>query len=62
MTDVPRATRIAHIGIAVRALDEILPFYRDLLERADGDSDVGNARRTGNVGHVSALVKEGRRR
>jgi len=31
MTDVPRATRIAHIGIAVRALDEILPFYRDLL-------------------------------
>ena len=32
MTDVPRrATRIAHVGIAVRALDEILPFYRDLL-------------------------------
>ena len=32
MTDVSRrAPRIAHIGIAVRALDEILPFYRDLL-------------------------------
>lgn len=32
MTDVPRrATRIAHVGIAVRSLDEILPFYRDLL-------------------------------
>lgn len=32
MTDVPRrATRIAHVGIAVRSLDEILPFYRDVL-------------------------------
>ena len=27
----PRGTRIAHIGIAVDALDRILPFYRDLL-------------------------------
>ena len=35
MTDVPRATRIAHIGIAVRALDDILPFYRDLLGLPD---------------------------
>jgi methylmalonyl-CoA/ethylmalonyl-CoA epimerase len=32
MSDVHRrAPRIAHVGIAVRALDEILPFYRDLL-------------------------------
>lgn len=38
-----RGTRIAHIGIAVDALDRILPFYRDLLglpqepfEDADG--------------------------
>jgi methylmalonyl-CoA/ethylmalonyl-CoA epimerase len=36
MTDVPRrATRIAHIGIAVRALDDVLPFYRDLLGLPD---------------------------
>lgn len=27
----PRATRIAHVGIAVPALDDILPFYRDIL-------------------------------
>ena len=27
-----RGTQIAHIGIAVRSLDEILPFYRDILE------------------------------
>ena len=32
MSDSPRrGTRIAHIGIAVRALDELLPFYRDIL-------------------------------
>ncbi len=26
-----RGTRIAHIGIAVRALDALVPFYRDIL-------------------------------
>jgi methylmalonyl-CoA/ethylmalonyl-CoA epimerase len=49
MTDAPRrAPRIAHVGIAVRALDEILPFYRDLLglpqidlDDADGARIVG---------------------
>jgi len=37
-----RGTRIAHIGIAVDALDHILPFYRDLLglpEQPLGDAD-----------------------
>ncbi|MDQ2930190.1 MAG: methylmalonyl-CoA epimerase [Gemmatimonadota bacterium] len=37
-----RGARIAHIGIAVRAIDEILPFYRDLLgldEHPLDDSD-----------------------
>jgi methylmalonyl-CoA/ethylmalonyl-CoA epimerase len=35
-------TRIAHVGIAVRGLDEILPFYRDILgmpERPLEDAD-----------------------
>ena len=31
MPPAPRGTRIAHLGIAVRTLDEILPFYRDIL-------------------------------
>jgi len=37
MTSLPLAShpavpvRIAHVGIAVRALDESLPFYRDVL-------------------------------
>lgn len=30
-----RGTRIAHIGIAVRDLDELLPFYRDVLGLPD---------------------------
>lgn len=31
-TPAPSArVRIAHIGIAVRALDQVLPFYRDIL-------------------------------
>ena len=31
MPDIPCGTRIAHIGIAVRAVEELLPFYRDVL-------------------------------
>ena len=31
MPPTRRGTRLAHIGIAVRSLDEILPFYRDIL-------------------------------
>jgi methylmalonyl-CoA/ethylmalonyl-CoA epimerase len=43
-----RGTRIAHIGVAVDALDRILPFYRDVLglpleplEDADGSRIAG---------------------
>lgn len=32
MPPTRRGTRLAHVGIAVRSLDEILPFYRDILE------------------------------
>jgi methylmalonyl-CoA/ethylmalonyl-CoA epimerase len=42
MPDIPRGTRIAHIGIAVRGLDELRSFYRDVLamsERPLDDSD-----------------------
>ena len=30
-----RGSRIAHIGIAVRALDDVLPLYRDVLELSE---------------------------
>lgn len=51
MPDSPRrGTRIAHIGVAVRALDELLPLYRDVLgmpevplDDADGASIAGLA-------------------
>lgn len=50
MPPEPRGTRIAHIGIAVRALDETLPFYRDILglpavplDDADGAAIAGLA-------------------
>jgi methylmalonyl-CoA/ethylmalonyl-CoA epimerase len=31
MPHIPRGTRIAHVGIAVRGLEELVPFYRDVL-------------------------------
>ena len=43
MTQVtPRPTRIAHVGIAVQSLADMLPFYRDVLgmpELALDDAD-----------------------
>ncbi len=42
MPDISRGTRIAHIGIAVRGLDGLVPFYRDVLgmpETPLADSD-----------------------
>ena len=48
--NIRRGTRIAHIGIAVRALGDSLPFYRDVLglpevplDDADGAAIVGLA-------------------
>ena len=45
-----RGTRIAHIGIAVRSMNELLPFYRDILglpevplDDADGATIAGVA-------------------
>jgi methylmalonyl-CoA/ethylmalonyl-CoA epimerase len=47
-SDSRRSARIAHVGIAVRALDELRPFYRDVLglpevplEDADGAAIAG---------------------
>jgi methylmalonyl-CoA/ethylmalonyl-CoA epimerase len=44
----PRGARIAHIGIAVDALDRILPFYRDILGMPEVDlADSDGARIAG---------------
>ena len=49
MTDTaPRGTRIAHIGLAVGAIDQILPFYRDVLGMPEVPlDDADGARITG---------------
>jgi methylmalonyl-CoA/ethylmalonyl-CoA epimerase len=58
MTDAPRrATRIAHVGIAVRALDEILPFYRDLLGLPQVDLDDADGARIAGLQAGESLVE-----
>jgi methylmalonyl-CoA/ethylmalonyl-CoA epimerase len=58
MTDVPRrATRIAHVGIAVRALDDILPFYRDLLGLPEVDLDDADGARIAGLAAGDTLVE-----
>jgi methylmalonyl-CoA/ethylmalonyl-CoA epimerase len=60
MTDVPparRAPRIAHVGIAVRALDEILPFYRDLLGFPEVPLDDADGARIAGLAAGESLVE-----
>ena len=58
MPDRPvRGTRIAHIGIAVRALDEILPFYRDVLGMPEVALDDADGARIAAVAAGESLVE-----
>ena len=58
MPDTPRrGTRIAHIGLAVRALDEILPFYRDLLDMPAVPLDDADGARIAGVAAGESLVE-----
>src|SRR4051812_14096118 len=52
-----RGTRIAHIGIAVDALDRILPFYRDLLGLPQVLLDDADGARIAGVRAGDALVE-----
>lgn len=52
-----RGTRIAHIGIAVRALDEILPFYRDVLGMPEVPLDDADGARIAGVESGESLVE-----
>jgi len=41
----PQSSRIAHIGIAVRSISEVLPFYREILGLGEMDlADTDGAR------------------
>lgn len=50
-------TRIAHIGIAVNALDDILPFYRDLLGMPEEPFDDADGARIAGVRAGESLVE-----
>ena len=52
-----RGTRIAHIGIAVEALDEILPFYRDLLGLPEEPLDDADGARIAGLRAGESLVE-----
>ena len=52
-----RGTRIAHIGIAVRALDELLPFYRDVLGLSESPLDDSDGARICGLTAGESLVE-----
>jgi methylmalonyl-CoA/ethylmalonyl-CoA epimerase len=58
MTSSPRrGARLAHIGIAVRSLDAILPFYRDLLGLDAVPLDDADGARIAGLAAGGALVE-----
>ena len=52
-----RGARIAHIGIAVRALDELLPFYRDVLGMPEVPLDDADGARIAGLAAGESLVE-----
>ena len=52
-----RGTRIAHVGLAVRALDEILPFYRDVLGMPETPLDDADGARIAGLVAGESLVE-----
>jgi methylmalonyl-CoA/ethylmalonyl-CoA epimerase len=50
-------TRIAHIGIAVRTLDESLPFYRDVLGLPEAPLDDADGARIAGLAAGESLVE-----
>ncbi|HUQ46265.1 MAG TPA: methylmalonyl-CoA epimerase [Gemmatimonadaceae bacterium] len=58
MTHIPRrAPHIAHVGIAVRALNEILPFYRDILGLPEVPLDDADGARIAGLAAGESLIE-----
>ena len=57
MPTARRGTRLAHIGIAVRSLDEILPFYRDILDLLEVPLDDADGARIAGLAAGEPLVE-----
>jgi len=53
----PRGTRIAHVGLAVHALAEILPFYRDVLGMPEVPLDDADGARIAGLAAGESLVE-----
>ncbi|MBX9928004.1 MAG: methylmalonyl-CoA epimerase [Gemmatimonadaceae bacterium] len=54
---VPRGTRIAHIGIAVTALDALRPLYRDVLGMPEVPLDDADGARIAGLAVGESLVE-----
>jgi methylmalonyl-CoA/ethylmalonyl-CoA epimerase len=52
-----RGTRVAHIGIAVRSIQEILPFYRDVLGMPEVELDDADGARIAGVAAGESLIE-----
>jgi methylmalonyl-CoA/ethylmalonyl-CoA epimerase len=52
-----KGTRIAHIGIAVDALDRILPFYRDILGLPEVPLDDADGSRIAGLAAGDSLIE-----
>lgn len=57
MSAASRGTRIAHIGIAVDALDRILPLYRDVLGLPEAPLDDADGARIAGLRAGASLVE-----
>ena len=57
MPVTPRGTRIAHIGIAVHRLDELLSFYRDVLGMPETPLDDSDGARIAGLVAGDSLVE-----
>ena len=53
----PRGTRIAHIGVAVEALERILPFYRDILALPTVPLDDADGARIAGLASGDSLIE-----
>jgi methylmalonyl-CoA/ethylmalonyl-CoA epimerase len=52
-----RGTRIAHVGIAVRAIGDLLPFCRDILALPETDLDDSDGARIAGLEAGDSLVE-----
>ncbi|HEY4659719.1 MAG TPA: methylmalonyl-CoA epimerase [Gemmatimonadaceae bacterium] len=56
-TPAPAEARIAHLGIAVRRLDDLLPFFRDVLGLTEAPLDDADGARIAGLTAGDALVE-----